>query len=582
MKKLCLPKLRVFTKSFSLLFFLVFFSFNPELVFASEEERSMFAKGRDPSETPDWSVESNQDSAYFGISVSSAGDVNGDGYSDVIVGAYTYDNGETDEGRAYVYHGGSSGPSSSPDWVAESDQAESYFGRYVSSAGDVNGDGYSDVIVSAYYYDNGQTDEGRVFVYHGSSSGLSSSPDWVAESNQAGPRFGRCVSTAGDVNGDGYSDVIVGAYRYDNGETDEGRVYVYHGGSSGLSSSPDWVAESNQSYAYFGYSVSAGDVNGDGYSDVIVGAYGYDNGETNEGRVFVYHGSPSGLSSSPSWTAESDKPGACFGVDVSTANDVNGDGYSDVIVGAYRYSNGETNEGGAYVYHGSSSGLSASPSWTAEPDQADVYFGYSVSAGDVNGDGYSDVIVGAYGYDNGETDEGRVYVYHGGSSGLSISPDWTAESNQDNSGFGGSVFSAGDVNGDGYSDVIVGAIAYDNGETDEGMAFLYFGNSSGIEDYTDYGENTKLSVFPYISINTFDIKFSISEEKTQEEIILSVYNKVGMKIANLFTGKKAEGVYTVKWYGVSSSSEPLSNDIYLISLKKGEKERLVRKILLMR
>ena len=301
---------------------------------------------------------------------------------------------------------------------------------------------------------------------------------WTAESNQASANFGWSVSTAGDVNGDGYSDVIVGARNYDNGQSGEGRAYVYHGSASGLSASAAWTAESDQADAHFGCSVStAGDVNGDGYSDVIVGAFGYDNGETDEGRAYVYHGSASGLSASASWTAESDQAGAWFGWSVSTAGDVNGDGYSDVIVGAELYDNGETDEGRAYVYHGSASGLSASAAWTAESDQASASFGCSVStAGDVNGDGYSDVIVGAKYYDNGETGEGRAYVYHGSASGLSASADWTAESDQGDAFYGCSVSTAGDVNGDGYSDVIVGAYCYDNGEYNEGRAFVYYGN----------------------------------------------------------------------------------------------------------
>jgi len=102
-------------------------------------------------------------------------------------------------------------------------------GYCVAGAGDVNGDGYSDIIVGAPYYDNGETDEGQVYVYHGSSGDLSSSADWTAESNQASAQFGHSVSTAGDVNGDGYSDVIVGAPYYDNSETDEGRAYLYYG-----------------------------------------------------------------------------------------------------------------------------------------------------------------------------------------------------------------------------------------------------------------------------------------------------------------------------------------------------------------
>jgi hypothetical protein len=98
----------------------------------------------------------------------------------------------------------------------------------VATAGDVNGDGFSDVIVSAPFYDNGQTDEGEAFVYHGSAAGLSTNGAWTGESNQVGALFGFSVATAGDVNGDGFSDIIVGAYEY-NGEFNEGAAFVYYG-----------------------------------------------------------------------------------------------------------------------------------------------------------------------------------------------------------------------------------------------------------------------------------------------------------------------------------------------------------------
>ncbi len=432
--------------------------------------------------TANWTAESNQAGAYFGFSVCTAGDVNGDGYSDVIVGAYGYNNGQAGEGKAFVYFGSASGLSASANWTAESDQAGAEFGYRVSTAGDVNGDGYSDVIVGALYYDNGQTDEGKVYVYHGSAGGLSASANWTAESDQASADFGSSASTAGDVNGDGYSDVIVGAYMFDNGQINEGRAFVYHGSSSGLSITVNWTAESDQADAWFGYSVSAaGDVNGDGYSDIIIGAYLYDNGQTDEGRVYVYHGSSSGLSASANWTAESDQSNAWFGYSVSTAGDVNGDGYSDVIVGARYYSNGQTNEGRVYVYYGSSSGLSTIANWTAESDQAGAQFGNSVStAGDVNEDGYSDVIVGAFLYNNGQVGEGMAFVYHGSSSGLSASARWTAESDQASARFGYSVCTAGDVNGDGYSDVIIGAPFYYNSHWTEGKAYVYFGSLRGL------------------------------------------------------------------------------------------------------
>ena len=427
--------------------------------------------------SPSWTAEGNQAQAFFGRSVRTAGDVNGDGFSDVIVGAPGYDNGENDEGRAWVYLGSRTGLSPTPSWTAEGDQAGAGFGASVGTAGDVNGDGYADVIIGAPGYSDDQKGEGRVFVYLGSAGGLSATPAWTADGDQDYAGFGCSVGMAGDVNGDGYADVIVGACQYDDGETDEGRAYVYQGSPGGLSPRAAWTAEGNQKGASFGYSVgTAGDVNGDGYADIIVGAARYKNGQTDEGRALVYRGSPGGLEANASWTAESDQEGARFGCSVGTAGDVNGDGYSDVIVGADQYDNGEVDEGRVYLYPGSPGGPAVSPAWTAEGNQVSAGLGVSVgTAGDVNGDGYADVIVGAASYDNGQTDEGRTFVYRGSPSGLSASAAETAESNQASARFGISVGTAGDVNGDGFSDVIVGAEAYDNGQTDEGRAYVYNG-----------------------------------------------------------------------------------------------------------
>jgi hypothetical protein len=441
----------------------------------------------DPTLTgPAWTAESNQSNAYFGSCVATAGDVNGDGYSDVIVGARLFDNGQTNEGRAFVYLGSATGLSASAAWTAESNRANALFGESVATAGDVNGDGYSDVVVGARLFDNDQPGEGRAFVYLGSATGLSATVAWTAESDQVNAAFGWSVATAGDVNGDGYSDVVVGAIGYDNGQVDEGRAFVYLGSATGLSATVAWTAEGDQVGATFGRSVaSAGDVNGDGYGDVIVGASGIGNSQSTDGRAFVYLGSATGLSATVDWTAESGHANAGFGVSVATAGDVNGDGYSDVIVGAFEFFNGRAVEGGAFVYLGSATGLSATVAWTAESNQADANFGYSVAtAGDVNGDGYSDVIVGALRYANGQDYEGRVFVYLGSATGLSASVAWTAESDQANAQFGNSVATSGDVNGDGYSDVIVGAVQFDNGQTNEGRAFVYLGSATGLSATT--------------------------------------------------------------------------------------------------
>lgn len=438
------------------------------------------------SSTAASSIESNMPSAFFGYSVGTAGDVNSDGFSDVIIGAYGYQNGPNHSGRAFVYLGSASGLNTTPAWTAISPNSGGGgnfdFASSVSCAGDVNNDGFSDVIVGAPLYSVNSLSEGKIFVFHGSALGLSLAPDWTFESNIDDARIGIRAVSAGDVNGDGYSDVIAGAYSYSNGQTREGKVYVFHGGVAGLHTQPDWEQESNQADAQFGRNVSsAGDVNGDGYSDVIIGSHSYDNGETNEGRVFLYYGSAVGLTSNAAWTAESNQAGASFGTGVACAGDINGDGLSDLIVGASSYDNGETNEGSAFIYYGATTGLSPAADQVLERNSMNATFGICVaSAGDVNGDGFSDVIIGASGWDNNEAGEGGAFLFNGSADGFAGSFDWLATGNQDQGGFGQSIACAGDVNGDGYDDVIIGAQFYANGETDEGAVFIYHGSISGL------------------------------------------------------------------------------------------------------
>ena len=142
-----------------------------------------------------------------------------------------------------------------------------------------------------------------------------------------------------------------------------------------------------------------------------------------------------------------------------------------VVVGvaAVPAANGSSGEGVAYVFLGSASGLASSAAWSKEADLASAALGTSVaSAGDVNGDGYGDIVVGADGYTNGSAGEGAAFVYLGGASGLGTAATWTGEGNQIGAGFGTAVAAAGDANGDGYADIAVGADQYDNGQTDEG------------------------------------------------------------------------------------------------------------------
>jgi len=414
-----------------------------------------------------WNAEGNQVAAQFGYSVGTAGDVNGDGFDDLVVGAYTYSNSVSYQGRAFAYLGSASGLSPTPSWTADGPQGSDYFGISIGTAGDVNGDGFDDVVIGASQYDN----VGAAFLFLGSASGLSSTPAWTAEGNQTSAYFGHAVGTAGDVNGDGFDDVVVGMPLYSKGQsTYEGRAFLFLGSASGLSSTAAWSAVGDQPNDDFGRSLgTAGDVNGDGFDEVVMGAFEYDQGQTNEGKAFAYMGSASGLSSTPAWTAQGNQNYAYLGVSVGTAGDVNADGFDDVVVGADNYRNGEFEEGEALAYLGSASGLSSTPAWTAEGNQAKAYFGRSVgTAGDVNGDGFDDVVVGAHEYDHGQTNEGGAFAYLGSASGLSSTPAWTADGNQPDDLFGFVVGAAGDVNEDGLDEVVVGAPHYGHGEPEEG------------------------------------------------------------------------------------------------------------------
>ena len=180
-----------------------------------------------------------------------------------------------------------------PRWTFEPDQASAFLGAAAGTAGDVNGDGYSDLIVGAPFYSGGQAQEGRVYVFHGSATGFAATPSWIVESNTPSALFGFAAGTAGDVNGDGFDDVIVGAPLFGGPEVNEGKVFVYLGSAAGLSATPIWTLEMNQPQGQLGIAVgTAGDVNGDGFSDVIIGAPFLDNGQSDEGRAFVYLGSP--------------------------------------------------------------------------------------------------------------------------------------------------------------------------------------------------------------------------------------------------------------------------------------------------
>ena len=443
----------------------------------------------DPLIASGWSYETNQAGAQIGLSAATAGDVNGDGYSDVIVGAHLFDNGSPDEGRAFLFLSNGTAPATTPAWTAEGDQDYAQFGIYVAAAGDVNGDGYDDVLVAAWGWDDvvccpfdSAPDAGRVWVWHGSPAGLSATPAWTVSSYQTGANMGYSAGTAGDVNGDGYDDVVVGTRSWDNGPwANAGRAQVFLGSAGGLATTPVWTIDNTQSGAELGVSVAgAGDVNADGYDDVVVGAYLNDSAYADEGGAWLYLGGAAGPSLTPSWARFGGQSGAQFGISVAPAGDTNGDGYADVIVGAWGYDNGHVDEGAAFLFTGSMAGLSAAPVWTVEADQTSALLGYAVgTAGDLNGDGFADVVVGAHQFDaTSVVDRGRVQVFPGSASGPPAAAPITLLGSQAGELFGVAASTAGDVNGDGYGDLIVGALGYDGGQADEGRVQVFLGSAA--------------------------------------------------------------------------------------------------------
>ena len=418
--------------------------------------------------------------------LSPAGDVNGDGYADVMISIYNNEYGVSSNGTVQLFMGTGNGISSQPTWSGEG-KGGSNFGESIASAGDVNGDGFFDIIIGASRYSNGEDNEGAAFVYYGSPSGPAQTPSWTMEGNQANAFFGVSVSTAGDVNKDGYSDVIIGASYFDDGETNEGSISIYLGSPSGLSKTPYFTAEGDQVNAFFGKSVAcAGDVNHDGYSDVVIGAPGYDHGQNNEGRAFLYMGTNMGMTQSAAWTGESNQADANYGYSVASAGDVNGDGFSDVVIGANRFDDKMSNVGKIYVYMGSANGFTLFPDWTYTGSQIDGNMGISVSAaGDINGDGYGEVIVGSFGI-NPQIPTGNVFVFFGSVKGTTNKFIEIDKNKYPGASFGLSVASAGDINGDGYADVLAGVMKEGSNPW---KLMLVKGSSKGLMDANELTPN---------------------------------------------------------------------------------------------
>jgi MYXO-CTERM domain-containing protein len=430
-------------------------------------------------------------SAYFGAAVADAGDVDGDGYDDIIVGAST--------GAAYIYYGSTSGidPTREDKLVAWDADGGDAYGYAVSGAGDIDGDGYGDVVIGAYTDEEVGSYAGSAYVYYGSASGIDMTREDKLTASDGGSNdgFGVAVSGAGDLDGDGYSDLVIGAPGDDDGGYDAGSAYVYYGSASGIDSASEHklTGSDRPSYASYGAAVAdGGDLDGDGYGDIVIGAYWDSDAASHAGSVYVYHGSASGIdaSSERKLTASDADSSDKFGVAVSGAGDVDDDGYDDIVIGASQDEDAASYAGSAYVYYGSTSGIDSASEHkltASDADASDAFGFVTAGVGDLDNDGFDDIMIGAPYDEDAALYGGSAYVYYGSTSGIDSSSEdkLTASDAESSDYFGWAVSGAGDTNDDGYTDLVIGAYKEDSAASDAGAAYVTLGTCSSPPSWYD-------------------------------------------------------------------------------------------------
>jgi hypothetical protein len=399
----------------------------------------------------------------FGNWCNAEGDVNGDGFRDLLITAHHYPSNSASKGRAYLYYGGIH-MNNAPDKVFTGEEAGDTLGGNAGLLVDMNNDDYDDVILGARYY--GSDDIGRVYVFFGGldmdeEADITIDPPAGQGTNLS---FGRGGMHAGDFNGDGHMDLACRAGRYANST---GRVYLYYGPLDS-DTKVDLIITGENTGDLYGAIMGVGDVNGDNCDDLLVATRHYPSGD-NHGRTYLYYGG-SGTSMDTTCDLIFDAPDRGTDEFGSSADvfDIDNDGFADVIIGARRYPGGRS-IGRAYVYWGKANGFNATVGLTITGEAANTSLGGDfISCRYADHDQYGDILITAYDY---YRQQSRAYLYNGGPQGsMDAVADCIFTPELGKNGVFRSALA--DLNNDGYGDVVMAGPYYNN---NQGRAWLWYG-----------------------------------------------------------------------------------------------------------